>query len=196
MKRKFLEDLGLERDVIDKIMDENGRDIEAAKGDLSTITAERDSLKTQATDYNKQIEALKASAGDNEALKQQIAELQAQNKSARINSAVDMALTIAKAKNVKAVKALLEGLDKAEFGDDGKVKGLEDQIKKLQGADDTKFLFAEEVKLKGMQPKGATPADPGDPKPQQMTKNDFLKLSSKDQMTYIKDHPDWKNELI
>ena len=31
MKRKFLEDLGLEKDVIEKIMNENGADIEKAK---------------------------------------------------------------------------------------------------------------------------------------------------------------------
>lgn len=31
MKRKFLEDLGLEKDAIDKIMAENGNDIEAEK---------------------------------------------------------------------------------------------------------------------------------------------------------------------
>lgn len=32
MKRKFLEDLGLEKEVIDKIMAENGNDIETEKG--------------------------------------------------------------------------------------------------------------------------------------------------------------------
>ena len=31
MKRKFLEDLGLEKEAIDKIMAENGADIEAEK---------------------------------------------------------------------------------------------------------------------------------------------------------------------
>ena len=31
MKRKFLEDLGLEKETIDKIMTENGADIEAEK---------------------------------------------------------------------------------------------------------------------------------------------------------------------
>ena len=33
MKRKFLEDLGLEKDAIDKIMAENGSDVNAAKAD-------------------------------------------------------------------------------------------------------------------------------------------------------------------
>ena len=33
MKRKFLEDLGLEKEAIDKIMAENGNDVNAAKAD-------------------------------------------------------------------------------------------------------------------------------------------------------------------
>ena len=40
MKRSFLEELGLEKDVIDKIMSENGSDIENAK---ATVTKKFDS---------------------------------------------------------------------------------------------------------------------------------------------------------
>ena len=40
MKRKFLEDMGLTREQVDSIMDENGKDIEAMK-------AERDNYKSQ-----------------------------------------------------------------------------------------------------------------------------------------------------
>ena len=32
MQRKFLEDLGLEKEIVDKIMSENGSDIEKDKG--------------------------------------------------------------------------------------------------------------------------------------------------------------------
>lgn len=44
MQRKFLEDLGLAKDVIDKIMTENGNDINNAKKKLE---AERDNYKEQ-----------------------------------------------------------------------------------------------------------------------------------------------------
>ena len=193
MKRQFLKDLGvLTPEQIDAIMDENGKDIEAAKGDLTAVTAERDQLKTQVSERDTQIEGLRKSAGDNEALKNQIEQLQAENKAAKVSAAVDMALTLAKARNVKAVRALLEGLDKAEIGDDGKVKGLEDQIKKLQTGEDTKFLFDD---LKPAAPKGTTPADGSDGKPKGTTRADFLKMSSKEQMAYIKEHPNWQNEL-
>lgn len=194
MTRKQLEDMGLTKEQVDKIMDINGADIEAAKGELTAVTTERDSLKTQVADRDKQIETLKASAGDNEELTKQIEQLQAENKATKVNAAVEMALTRANAKNVRAVKALLENLDTAEIGDDGKVKGLDDQITKLKSGEDTKFLFAEE-KGKAPKMKGVTPADGGDGKPSSMTKADFLKLSSKDQMAYIKDHPDWQTEL-
>lgn len=40
MKRKFLEDMGLTKEQVDSIMDENGKDIEAMK-------SERDNYKTQ-----------------------------------------------------------------------------------------------------------------------------------------------------
>ena len=33
MKRKFLEDMGLEKEQVDKILDENSQDIGKAKGD-------------------------------------------------------------------------------------------------------------------------------------------------------------------
>ena len=37
MKRKFLEDLGLEKDVIDKILNEAGADIEKTKAETESI---------------------------------------------------------------------------------------------------------------------------------------------------------------
>ena len=113
MKRKFLEDLGLEKDVVDKIMNENGKDIEAAKTELTTVTAERDQLKKDVDDRDKQIDTLKKSAGDNEDLKKKIEDLQAENKAQKLNNAVEKALTNAKALNLTATRALLKDLDKA-----------------------------------------------------------------------------------
>lgn len=194
MKRKFLEDMGvLSAEQIDSIMKENGNDINAARADVTSITTERDNLKEQLKDRDTQIENLKKTAGDNAELTKQIEQLQAENKAAKVDAAVQLALTVAKAKNVKAVRVLLEGLDKAEFADDGSIKGLADQIKKLQTAEDSKFLFDEPAKP--ATPKGATPEDGGDDKPTTMTKADFLKLSHTDQMKYIGEHPNWQTEL-
>lgn len=59
MKRKFLEDLGLDKEAIDKIMSENGADIERTKSEYSTIESERDSLKEQLEKANETIESVK-----------------------------------------------------------------------------------------------------------------------------------------
>ena len=182
MKRKFLEDLELDKDVIDKIMAENGRDIEAAKGDLTEITTERDNLKKDIAARDEQIETLKKSAGSNEDLKKQIESLQAENKATKINGAIEKALTAAKALNVTAAKALLKDLDKAELSSDGTVKGLDEQIKALQKDESTKFLFAAPEESKKTTIKGMTPTDGGDDKPKGITQKDFARMSYKDRL--------------
>ena len=182
MKRKFLEELGLEKDVIDKIMTENGNDINAAKAELSDVTAERDKLKQDIKEREGQIETLKKSAGSGEDLKKQIEALQAENRKEKISYAVEKALTAAKAKNVTAAKAMLKDLDKAEFSEDGSIKGLSEQIKALQKDEATKFLFEEEKKPQKPKMTGASPADPDDEKPSGVTKEQFAKMGYKERL--------------
>lgn len=56
MKRSFLEDLGLEKDVIDKIIAENGSDIENAKAAAAKkFDTERDTLNGQISDLQTQV---------------------------------------------------------------------------------------------------------------------------------------------
>lgn len=173
MKRKFLEDLGLEKDVIDKIMDANGKDIEEAKSGLDELKTEVGGLKDQIKDRDKQLTKLKQDAGDNEELKNKISELEKANGDAkkayeaeihgvRVDAAVSKALTESHAKNLQAVKALLD-LDDAKLAEDGTVIGLQDQIKKLTEADDSKFLFDDgKPSFKGAEPgQGADPGEDG-----------------------------------
>ncbi len=181
MKRKYLEDLGLEKDVIDKIMEENGKDIEAAKGELEKITKERDDLKNTVSNRDKQLDELKKSVGSAEDLKKTIEQLQKDNQAIKVDAAIEKALTGAKAKNLTAVKALLKDLDKAELLDDGTIKGLDAQIKTLRSADDSKFLFEEEKKSKP-NIRGAIPGEPGDGKPTPITKKEFDKMSYKERL--------------
>ncbi len=58
MKRKFLEDLGLEKEVIDKILDEAGNDLEKQKSDYETLKKERDTFESQIKERDKQLEDL------------------------------------------------------------------------------------------------------------------------------------------
>ena len=191
MTRKQLEDLGLSKEQVDLVIKINGDDIENAKSSSTTeiknLQAEVDGLKTQVSDRDKQLETLKASAGDNEALTKQIADLQAENTKAKethesemtqlkVDFAVEKALTGANAKNIKAVKALLDLTD-AKLDKDGNVKGLSEQIEKLTTGEDTKFLFdAPQLKqqqtFKGFQPGASAQQKPG-------TEVDTSKLSGK-----------------
>lgn len=155
MKRTELEALGMTKEQIDAVMKINGDDIENAKAgnaaEITNLKAENETLSRQVKDRDKQIDTLKASAGDNEELKKQIETLQADNKAKdeahakeltqlKIDAAVEKALTDGGAKNIKAAKALLDLTD-AKLSDDGTVKGLAEQIQKLQADEGSKFMF-------------------------------------------------------
>lgn len=205
MTRKQLEDLGLTKEQADSVMKINGDDIENAKGTAATeiknLQTEVDGLKTQVGDRDKQLETLKASAGDNADLKKQIEDLQTENATAKANHeselnqlkidfAVEKALTGAKAKNIKAVKALLE-LDDAKLDKDGNVKGLAEQIEKLTSGDDTKFLFEAQKQTKQQQNfKGFQPGASGERKPGEGEKVDFSKMSYDELTAYMEANPD------
>lgn len=181
MKRSELEALGLNKEQVDAVIKINGDDIENAKKTAETeaqnVQAEVNSLKGQVKERDKQLETLKAKAGDNEELTKQIADLQAENKTAKetheaemtklkVDFAVEKALAGANAKNVKAVKALLD-LEDAKLDKEGNVKGLQEQIDKLLNEDDTKFLFEVpeqnqgQQTFKGFQPGASTEQKPG-----------------------------------
>lgn len=205
MTRKQLEDLGLTKEQADSIIKINGDDIENAKGTAATeiknLQTEVEGLKTQVGDRDKQLETLKASAGDNADLKKQIEDLQTENATAKANHeselnqlkidfAVEKALTGAKAKNIKAVKALLE-LNDAKLDKDGNVKGLAEQIEKLTSGDDTKFLFEAQKQTKQQQNfKGFQPGASGEQKPGEGEKVDFSKMSYDELTAYMEANPD------
>lgn len=114
MKREFLEELGLTKEVIDKIMDENGSDIENAR---KKSEAERDNYKNQLETAQK---ALKEFEGiDVKDLQEKVKNLNTdlankeneyQQKIAdmEFNSVLDGAISKSGAKNSKAVRALLD----------------------------------------------------------------------------------------
>lgn len=205
MTRKQLEDLGLTKEQADSVMKINGDDIENTKGTASTeiknLQTEVEGLKTQVGDRDKQLETLKASAGNNADLKKQIEDLQTENATAKANHeselnqlkidfAVEKALTGAKAKNIKAVKALLE-LEDAKLDKDGNVKGLAEQIEKLTSGDDTKFLFEAQKQTKQQQNfKGFQPGASGEQKPGEGEKVDFSKMSYDELTAYMEANPD------
>ena len=80
MKRQFLEEMGLTKEQVDKILDENSQDIGKAKGevtklqaDLDTAKKEVENLTSQLGDRAQQLKDLKNSTDDVEGLKTKIA---------------------------------------------------------------------------------------------------------------------------
>lgn len=203
MKRSELEALGLNKEQVDAVIKINGDDIENAKktaeSETQNVQKEVDSLKSQVKERDKQLETLKATAGDNEALTKQIADLQAENATAKethetemtrlkVDFAVEKALAGANAKNVKAVRALLD-LEDAKLDKEGNVKGLREQIDKLTAADDTKFLFEVPEPNQGQQKfKGFQPGTPAENKPGEGV--DTSKMNYDELCAYLEANPD------
>ncbi len=113
---------------------------------------ESKTLKAQVAERDKQLETLKASAGDNEELKKQIETLQTENTAAKEKHEAEMkdlklttAIKLAVAGKVhdEEIAAGLFDRTKLVLGTDGKVAGLDEQLKNLQK--EKAFLFKEDA---------------------------------------------------
>lgn len=196
-KEKLLE-WGLTEEQASKVMEGlNGSFVTKAR--FNEINTELKKVNDTIKERDTQLETLQKSTGDVNALKKQITDLQADNASQKkthdaemtalkVANAVDVALTTAKAKNNIAVKALLaDFIGKAEITEDGTVKGLEDEVKKLVEGKETAFLFE---KPTGSKFKGAKSAEKSDGDPGEMTLENFRKLSPAERYDFSVNHPD------
>ena len=155
MKTEFLKSLNLSQEVIDKIMAENGKDIAVEQKKAEKVIQERDSqklkaesLETQVNDANTEIQkfkdmdidGIKKAADDwKETAEKAKADADKQISQMKFDYALSAALTGAKAKNTKAVKALLD-MDGLKFNDnDGKIVGLDEQLAQIKTDND--YLF-------------------------------------------------------
>lgn len=149
MERKFLTNLGLDQDQVNSIMAQYGQDLQKFEG----LEAERDALKKTNSELSGKIDDLKADNANVEDLTKQIEKLKSDNENAanqlsaqKLDFAVASAIKDAGARNVKAVKALLNG-DDIRFDSKGNLTGLEDQLKSLKDSDS--YLFSDEAKTAG-----------------------------------------------
>ncbi len=149
MKREFLKELELTDEAIDKIMAENGKDIEGFKSKVSTLETERDGLKTQLDEANTQIEGFKEldvdgikAAADEWKQKAEQAEQDAQKQltELKFNHALESKLAGTKAKDTTIVAGLLDR-DALKLTDDG-ILGLDEQLSKIK--EEKGFLFESE----------------------------------------------------
>lgn len=153
-------------------------EVNEAKKNAESLVKERD----------KQLEDLKKSTGDNEELKNQITQLQNENKTAKEKYEADIRkmekdnidtqlLTENGAKNAKAVLALLDVLDDKLEGDAYKAARLA-QIQEIQKSES--YLF--NTKQEPGKPSGATPAGGSQNVPGTITKEQFAKMGYKDRL--------------
>ena len=77
MKRDFLEALGLEKETVDKIMAENGADLEREKAKTTAARADLADAQGKLSAAQTELEGLKKAGGDVAAVQQQLTELQA-----------------------------------------------------------------------------------------------------------------------
>jgi DNA repair exonuclease SbcCD ATPase subunit len=156
-------------------------------------------LEGQLKDRDKQLKDLSKQAGDNEDLQNQIKQLQQENKqkdddyqaklaAKTFDYTLSEALRDAKARNPKAVKALLN--TEAIKLDGDKLLGLDEQLKGLQESD--AYLFQTE---EPQGPKGRTPNPGNKGEPGVVTKDQFHSMSYTERAQLYSENPDLYQKL-
>lgn len=131
---------GITDDMIQQIMTLHGVDLEKNKVNLDDYIPKNqfDELNGKLTAKQKEYDDLVESYANKEK-----------------NTAINQAISNAKGKNTKAILALVDS-DKITYKD-GKLEGLEDQLKELQKSD--AYLFDAPVKLDNIPQKDVGPTD-------------------------------------
>lgn len=173
MTETQLKELGLDEATAKKVADASATELKdyIPKHRFDEVNNENKTLKSNAEENKKALEALKASSGDAEEMKKQIETMQEESKEAEKKYLKEMN----EVRMENAIKLAIHGLaqdedivsglfDKSKLilGDDGKVTGLEDQLETFKK--DKPFLFKKEESNDnnkgGFQPKvGAEPPE-------------------------------------
>lgn len=198
MRKEDFVKLGIDEELAKKCEEASMEELKSfiPKSRFDEVNNENKTLKSGIAERDEQLETLKNSTGDVNALKKQIEDLQKDNKAKddahaeeikqlKIDSAVDSAISGANGKNAKAIKALLN-LENAELDEDGSIKGLAEQIENLKKSDEYLFEAKEsKTKVKGAKP-GETGKDDGD------GKVDTSKMTYSELAAYMAENPDAK----
>ena len=176
MKRKFLEDLGLETDAIEKIMAEAGKDVTSLKARVDDLTEQLNVKETTISEKNNKIAELEKV--DVEAIKTAEYERGKQEGSKEIEvfkkqNALDKALQGYKAKDANIISKMLD-MEKVKFNDKFEiVEGLEEQINPLKESHD--YLFENDKPLPSFSGGTNPPKGNNETKADQMLKQMGLK---------------------
>ena len=167
--KELLKKAGIEEGKVDGVIADINKELPKhfmPKDKYNEVAEAKKKLEADLQGRDAQLEQLKSAAGNSEELKAQIEQLQAENQKAaeewqakmaqmQLDFAIERALAAAKAKNAKAVKALLD-MEKVKL-DGEQLLGLDDQLKTLKETDP--YLFGESGKVGG----GTNPPGAGNP---------------------------------
>lgn len=190
MKRKFLEDLGLETDTIEKIMAEAGKDVTSLKARVDDLTEQINVKDTTISEKNNKIAELEKV--DVEAIKNAEYERGKTEGSKEIEvfkkqNALDKALSKYKAKDTSILSKMLD-MEKVKYNDKFEiVEGLEDQINSIKESHD--YLFDNDKPL---------PTFTGDikqPGSTQITKEVFNKMGYQDRLKLYNENKELYDQL-
>jgi hypothetical protein len=151
-KEQFIA-LGLTEEQAKKAVEASTEELKSyvEKQKFDTVNEENKNLRTTVKENATQLENLKKSAGDNEELKTQIANLQTENqeketkyqeqlKDLQLSNAIKLSVA-GKVQDEDIVSGLIDK-SKLILNDDGKVTGLDEQLKGLK--ESKAFLFKQE----------------------------------------------------
>lgn len=166
MKKEDLIALGIDEETAKSVMALHGKTVTQLNAQVATVEGERDSAKQELQANQSELDALKESAKGNEALEQQLADLQTKFDESKTNSdkqlseqqkdfAIKLALKEAKALDEDIV---LGQLDKDTIKVvDGKLQGFDEQLEGLQ--ESKSFLFQKNEEQKNS-PQIVVPGNP------------------------------------
>lgn len=190
MKRKFLEDLGIETDAIEKIMIDSGKDTTALKAKIDELTEQLNVKDTIISEKNNKIAELEKV--DVEAIKKSEYERGKTEGSKEIEdfkkqNALDNALLNYKAKDASILSKMLD-MEKVKYNDKFEiVEGLEEQINSIKESHD--YLFDSDKPL---------PTFTGDikqPGKTQITKEIFNKMGYQDRVKLYNENKELYDQL-
>lgn len=192
MNKEQLVALGLDEETADKVIEGFGKMIPKSRFDDKNEEVKE--LKEQLQQRDTQLTELQAKASGHEELQAQITALQQQNEQAQaeyqqqlqqkeFDFALTEALRDAKAKNPKAVKALLDS-ESIKY-ENGQLIGLSEQLEKLKKSDD--YLFVAEGLKGNTPPQGGTPPA--------ITKEQFASMSYMEKLDLYNKDAELFNQL-
>lgn len=153
MKREMLEGLGLEKEVVDKIMAENGADLEREKAKTTSAKADLADAQGKLTTVSAELEGLKKSNSDIAAVQTQLTDLQAKydKDTGDLRAQLadrDYSDAVARAISGKGLKFSSKSAERAFTAalkeqklelKDGELSGLDDFVKAQREADPEAF---------------------------------------------------------